>query len=91
MKNNAKLGLDTNTTSADRHELGSKEESSIPLHLCNLIPTVENFVMKLVDGTEWAHVPWPQTILKQLKEWHVIVFRDQSGETLGAAPTQLNE
>ena len=36
---------------------------------CNLIPTVENFAVKLVDGTEWGHVPWPQTILKQLKEW----------------------
>ena len=28
--------------------------------------------------------PWLQTILKQLKEWHVIVFCDQSGETLQA-------
>jgi len=29
--------------------------------------------------------PWPQTILKQLKEWHVIVSCDQLGETLQAA------
>ena len=61
MKHTAKLGLGTKTTSADRHELGSKEEPSIPLHFnkyqCNLIPTVENFAMKLVDGTEWGHVP----------------------------------
>ena len=33
--------------------------------------------------------PWPQTILKQLEEWHVIVSRDQLGETLQAAPTLL--
>ena len=33
--------------------------------------------------------PWPQTILKQLEEWHVIVSCDQSGETLQAAPTLL--
>ena len=33
----------------------------------------------------------PQTMLKQLlKEWHVIVFCDQSGETLRAVPTQLD-
>ena len=31
--------------------------------------------------------PWPQTILKQLEEWHVIVFCDQLGVTLWAAPT----
>ena len=31
--------------------------------------------------------PWPQTILKQLEEWHVNVFLDQSGETFRAAPT----
>ena len=31
--------------------------------------------------------PWPQTILKQLEEWHVIVSCDQLGETLRAAPT----
>ena len=48
----------------------------------------------------WGHVaaaqkrshygaqPWLQTILKQLKEWNVIVFCDQSGETLQVAPTQ---
>ena len=29
--------------------------------------------------------PWPQTILKQLEEWHVIVSCDQSRETLRAA------
>ena len=33
--------------------------------------------------------PWPQTILKQWKGWHVIVSSDQLGETLRAAPTQL--
>ena len=33
--------------------------------------------------------PWPQTILKQLEEWHVIVSCDQLGETLQAAPTLL--
>ena len=38
---------------------------------------------KIENGAQ----PWPQTILKQLKEWHV--FCDQSGETLTAAPTQL--
>ena len=32
--------------------------------------------------------PRPQTILKQLEEWHVILSRDQLGETLRAAPTQ---
>ena len=31
--------------------------------------------------------PWPQTILKQLEEWHVFVSCDQSGETLRAAST----
>ena len=31
--------------------------------------------------------PDPKQYLKQLKEWHVIVFYDQSGETLRAAPT----
>ena len=29
--------------------------------------------------------PWPQTILKQLEEWQVIVSCDQLGETLRAA------
>ena len=33
--------------------------------------------------------PWPKTILKQLKEWHVIVSCNQLGETLRAAPTLL--
>ena len=33
--------------------------------------------------------PWPQTVLKQLEEWHVIVSCDQLGETLRAAPTLL--
>ena len=31
--------------------------------------------------------PWPQTILKQLEEWHVNVSLDQLGETFRAAPT----
>ena len=31
--------------------------------------------------------PWPQTIITQLKEWHVIVSCNQLGETLRAAPT----
>ena len=34
--------------------------------------------------------PWPQTILKQLKEWNVIVSCDQLGGTLRAAPTLFN-
>ena len=50
----------------------------------------------------WGHVaaahkrshygaqPWLQTILKQLKEWHIIVLCNQPGETLQAAPTQLS-
>ena len=33
--------------------------------------------------------PDPKQKLKQLKEWHVIVFCDQSGETFRATPTQL--
>ena len=63
MKNTAKLGLDTNTTSADRHELEEEPKKNhrsrfiFNKYQCNLIPTVENFAMKLVDGTEWGHVP----------------------------------
>ena len=33
----------------------------------------------------------PQTILKQLEEWHVIVSCDQLGETLPAVPTLPTE
>ena len=33
--------------------------------------------------------PWPQAILKQLEEWHVIVSCDQFGETARVAPTLL--
>ena len=33
--------------------------------------------------------PWLQTILKQLEEWHVIVFCDQLGETFWTASTPL--
>ena len=35
--------------------------------------------------------PDPLIILKALKKWHVIVFCDQSGETLRAPPTQVDE
>ena len=37
---------------------------------------------------QWCLTLQPQTVLKQLKDGHVIVFCNQSGETLWAAPTQ---
>ena len=40
-------------------------------------------------GSHHGVFPWPQTILKQLEEWHVIVSCDQLGETFQATPTLL--
>ena len=60
---------------------------------------VQNMSYVFDVGTERGHVVaarkrsqigvfhWPQTILKQLQEWHVIVSCDQLGETLRAVPT----
>ena len=41
------------------------------------------------SGVANGAFPGPQTILKQLEEWHVIVSCDQLGETLRTAPTLL--
>ena len=44
----------------------------------------------IIDCCVDIWVPNPnQTILKQLKEWNVIVSCDQLGETFRAAPTLL--
>ena len=61
-----------------------------------------NFQLLYVNGThdlscsscskrshQWCLTLTPSNTQKQLKEWHVIVFFDQSGVTLGAASAQL--
>ena len=58
------------------------------------VKSTQKFIMKFGNtllGREVTNgaFPWPQTALKQLEEWHVIVSCDQLGETLRAAPTLL--
>ena len=55
-----------------------------------MVPTVCHVVAAGKRSHQWCLTLTPNNTQKQLKEWHVIVFFDQSGETLRAAPTQLS-
>ena len=55
-------------------------------------PAKEAIKSNVVAAWNRSHsaFPWPQTILKQWEDWHVIVSCNQLGETLKAAPNPLS-
>ena len=62
----------------------------ITVRMCKALATLHSSSADGRSGLTWGTngaFPWPQTTLKQLKEWHFIVSCDQLGEILRTAPT----